>query len=173
MALPSMKNTRGQEEARAALAAESLADSITLSRKQSLGTPKSMTQFNGASASIMDRYIRGRKRHNRRCANEIQKQYQCPFDQCGKYYGSEGSLNLHLRIKHQAGSKTEREKTAKQIVMALQSGQQVPFERLEKINLPPGTLEKVATELGINQQPQPRIRPTVTRPIMTNKPDMR
>ena len=70
----------------------------------------------------MDRYISGRKRHNRRCANEIEKSYQCPFDDCGKLYGSEGSLNLHLRLKHKAGSKTEREKTAKQIVMALKTG---------------------------------------------------
>ena len=86
-----------------------------MTRKQSLGTPKS--QLN--SISNLDRYISGRKRHNRRCANEISKGYQCPFDDCGKFYGSEGSLNLHLRLKHQAGSKTEREKTAKQIVMAL------------------------------------------------------
>ena len=87
---------------------------MNLSRKQSLlETPKSMTQGNVASMSAIERYISGRKRHNRRCANEIEKQYQCPFDECGKLYGSEGSLNLHLRLKHKAGSKTEREKTAK------------------------------------------------------------
>jgi hypothetical protein len=89
-----------------------------MSRKQSLETPKSIGQ-NNAISSAFERYISGRKRHNRRCANEIEKSYQCPFDDCGKYYGSEGSLNLHLRLKHKAGSKTEREKTAKQIVMAL------------------------------------------------------
>ena len=49
----------------------------------------------------------------RRCANEIRKSYVCPYEKCGKTYGSEGSLNLHLRLKHNAGSKTEREKAAK------------------------------------------------------------
>jgi len=73
-----------------------------------------------------DRYISGRKKHMRRCANEIEKTYQCPYPQCAKHYGSEGSLNLHLRLKHNAGSKTEREKTAKQLVMALQTGQNLP-----------------------------------------------
>jgi len=73
-----------------------------------------------------DRYVSGRKKHMRRCANEIEKTYQCPYAQCGKHYGSEGSLNLHLRLKHNAGSKTEREKTAKQLVMALQTGQNLP-----------------------------------------------
>jgi len=64
----------------------------------------------------------------RRCANEIQKSYPCPFGECGKLYGSEGSLNLHLRLKHGAGSKTEREKAAKQLVLALKSGQDYPVQ---------------------------------------------
>ncbi len=37
---------------------------------------------------------------------------QCPYADCGKIYGSEGSLNLHIKIKHNGGNKTEREKTA-------------------------------------------------------------
>ena len=37
---------------------------------------------------------------------------QCPYADCGKYYGSEGSLNLHIKIKHNGGNKTEREKIA-------------------------------------------------------------
>ena len=80
----------------------------------------------------------------RRCANEIQKTYQCPYASCAKHYGSEGSLNLHLRLKHNAGSKTEREKAAKQLVWALKSGQDFPVQQLQKINLPPGTIEKAA-----------------------------
>ena len=59
----------------------------------------------------------------RRCANQIEKRFDCPYDNCGKHYGSEGSLNLHMKIKHNAGSKTEREKVAKQVVQALQCGQ--------------------------------------------------
>lgn len=49
----------------------------------------------------------------RRCANEIVKSFKCPYGGCEKVYGSEGSLNLHMKIKHNAGSKTEREKAAK------------------------------------------------------------
>lgn len=60
-----------------------------------------------------DRYKSGRKKHFRRCANEISKSYTCPYSSCGKNYGSEGSLNLHMKQKHNAGSKTEREKLAK------------------------------------------------------------
>lgn len=98
----------------------------------------------------------------RRCANEIRKSYVCPYEKCGKTYGSEGSLNLHLRLKHNAGSKTEREKAAKQLVFALKSGQDFPVSEFQKIKLPPGTLEKAAYQLGFevfpkeegNQQPK-------------------
>jgi len=40
-----------------------------------------------------------RKRH-RRTANEISRHYVCPIEDCPKSYGSEGSLNQHLKIKH-------------------------------------------------------------------------
>lgn len=46
-----------------------------------------------------------------------------------------------MKIKHNAGSKTEREKTAKQLVYAIQNGLDVPAS----INLPPGTIEKAAS----------------------------
>ena len=50
-----------------------------------------------------------------------------------------------MKIKHNAGSKTERDKTAKQLVYALQNGLVVPAS----INLPPGTIEKAASQLGV------------------------
>lgn len=68
---------------------------------------------------MTDRYKSGRKKHFRRCANEIAKSYTCPYNNCGKLYGSEGSLNLHMKQKHNAGSKTEREKYAKEILYSL------------------------------------------------------
>jgi hypothetical protein len=40
-----------------------------------------------------------RKRH-RRNANEITRHYKCPLSDCPKSYGSEGSLNQHIKIKH-------------------------------------------------------------------------
>ena len=40
-----------------------------------------------------------RKRH-RRTAQEIHRHYPCPVEECPKSYGSEGSLNQHLKLKH-------------------------------------------------------------------------
>lgn len=54
----------------------------------------------------------GRKKHNRRTANEIDRNCPCPYAKCEKFYGSEGSLNLHIKIKHRGGNKTDREKIA-------------------------------------------------------------
>ena len=40
-----------------------------------------------------------RKRH-RRTATEIARHYRCPVEDCPKSYGSEGSLNQHIKLKH-------------------------------------------------------------------------
>jgi hypothetical protein len=60
---------------------------------------------------------RQRKKHERRIANEIEREFTCPYQCCEKQYGSEGSLNLHIKIKHNGGNKTDREKNAKSIVV--------------------------------------------------------
>jgi hypothetical protein len=39
------------------------------------------------------------KRH-RRTASEISRHYKCALASCQKSYGSEGSLNQHIRLKH-------------------------------------------------------------------------
>ena len=65
-----------------------------------------------------ERYQSGRKKHNRRKADEIERGRRCPYAKCNKTYASEGSLNLHIKIKHNGGNKTEREKIAKTIVFA-------------------------------------------------------
>jgi hypothetical protein len=39
------------------------------------------------------------KRHRRR-ATLIDRHYQCPLQTCSKNYGSEGSLNQHMKLKH-------------------------------------------------------------------------
>lgn len=90
-----------------------------------------------------ERYSSGRKKHNRRCANDIERQFKCPYSKCEKYYGSEGSLNLHIKIKHNGGNKTDREKIAKSIVFAKANGLSLP-DNME-LNLPPGSVEKAAT----------------------------
>ena len=40
-----------------------------------------------------------RKRH-RRTATEIARLFKCPVADCHKSYGSEGSLNQHMKLKH-------------------------------------------------------------------------
>jgi regulator of replication initiation timing len=41
-----------------------------------------------------------RKKRFRRTADEIERHYRCPIDTCQRSYGSEGSLNQHLKLKH-------------------------------------------------------------------------
>jgi hypothetical protein len=111
-------------------------------------------QDNGRSSDFYERYRSGRKRHLRRCANEIAKEFVCPYSDCGKIYGSEGSLNLHMKIKHNAGSKTEREKYAKDLVIALTTSNGVAPIPSKPINLPitlpPGMIEKKAKQIGVD-----------------------
>lgn len=97
------------------------------------------------------RYLHnGRKRHNRRCADEIQKGFTCPYEQCCKVYGSEGSLNLHIKLKHNGGNKTDREKIAKSLVYAKATGLNLPTEQLTaQLNLPPGIIYMAAEQAGI------------------------
>lgn len=88
----------------------------------------------------------GRKKHNRRTAGEIPRSYVCPYLTCEKTYGSEGSLNLHVKIKHGGGNKTDREKMAKTLVLLKLKGQEIP---VVNINLPPGVLEQAALEANV------------------------
>jgi hypothetical protein len=52
-----------------------------------------------------------------------------------------------MKLKHNAGSKTEREKLAKSLVWAYSNGNDL--NKQANINLPPGTIEKAAKSLGI------------------------
>lgn len=65
----------------------------------------------------LETQIKPRKK-KRRTAKEIQKNYmvraahQCPYSHCKKRYGSNVSLNLHIKRSHNGGNKSEREKYA-------------------------------------------------------------
>lgn len=97
-----------------------------------------------------ERYSSGRKKHHRRCANDIERRYKCPYQKCEKFYGSEGSLNLHIKIKHGGGNKTDREKIAKSIVFAKANGINMSAESLlGELNLPPGAVERAAAQVGV------------------------
>eukprot|EP01017_Pseudomicrothorax_dubius_P046117 TRINITY_DN8080_c0_g1_i1.p1 TRINITY_DN8080_c0_g1~~TRINITY_DN8080_c0_g1_i1.p1 ORF type:complete len:174 (-),score=38.58 TRINITY_DN8080_c0_g1_i1:227-748(-) len=52
------------------------------------------------------------KKKNRRVASQIDRSHACPYEGCNKVYGSDVSLNLHIKLKHNGGNKTEREKLA-------------------------------------------------------------
>jgi hypothetical protein len=116
------------------------------------GTDMIMMMIEGEDGSIgsgNNWYQSGRKRHFRRCNNEIAKSYRCPYGTCPKTYGSEGSLNLHMKIKHAAGSKTDREKYARDLVVAIRGGADLSAADLEAMKtLPPGLLEECAKEIG-------------------------
>jgi hypothetical protein len=43
-----------------------------------------------------------RRKRMRRTAVEIARHYVCNIDKCNKSYGSEGSLNQHIKIKHRS-----------------------------------------------------------------------
>jgi hypothetical protein len=55
---------------------------------------------------------------------------------------------LHIKIKHNGGNKTDREKIAKSIVFAQANGINLP-ENFD-LNLPPGSVEKAASQVGVN-----------------------
>jgi hypothetical protein len=40
------------------------------------------------------------EKRRRRKALGISRRYGCPVQDCGKSYGSDGSLNQHIRLKH-------------------------------------------------------------------------
>ena len=51
------------------------------------------------SKNFVNDLYTNRKRH-RRGKNEIKRSFMCIYPGCGKTYGSEGSLNQHIKIKH-------------------------------------------------------------------------
>ena len=55
--------------------------------------------------------LKNRKK-NRRLAAQIEKSFECPYERCYRVYGSDVSLNLHIKLKHSGGNKTDREKLA-------------------------------------------------------------
>jgi len=42
----------------------------------------------------------------------MSKIHLCPYTNCNKNYGTDVALNLHIKIKHNGGNKTERERAA-------------------------------------------------------------
>ena len=60
-----------------------------------------------------DEYTGGKgMKRSRRSAFEVDKNYPCPYPNCYKNYATEVSLNLHIKIKHNGGNKSERDRAA-------------------------------------------------------------
>ena len=56
-----------------------------------------------------------RKKHIRRCAKELQKEFPCLYN-CGKEYATDAARNMHMRDKHNEVTKTERDRKAREII---------------------------------------------------------
>ena len=41
-----------------------------------------------------------KRKRFRKTAAEINRHFRCPIESCQKAYGSEGSLNQHIKLKH-------------------------------------------------------------------------
>ena len=112
-----------------------------------------------------------RKHHDRRPANLIAKVFQCPYRNCGKTYGSDGSLNLHIKKKHNGGSKTDREKLAKTIIVAFMKGHLSQVIDKIDLNLPPGTISKAARKYGLNDQVEKQVLQQIYHRLQTKQED--
>ena len=56
-----------------------------------------------------------RKKHHRRCAKELKKEFPCLYN-CGKEYATDAARNMHMREKHNEVTKTERDRKARDII---------------------------------------------------------
>jgi hypothetical protein len=41
----------------------------------------------------------------KRIRKPSQRRFKCPYEQCGRLYDTSVSLNLHMKLKHNAGTK--------------------------------------------------------------------
>ena len=56
-----------------------------------------------------------RKKHVRRCAKELAKEFPCLYN-CGKEYATDAARNMHMREKHNEVTETERDRKAREII---------------------------------------------------------
>lgn len=56
-------------------------------------------QNSNKSLNIIESYRK--KKRNRRKKSEINSIYNCSFNNCNKSYPTKGSLNMHIKLKHQ------------------------------------------------------------------------
>jgi hypothetical protein len=75
---------------------------IKLSKKINSENNKNSPLENGDKKDKMSKIeLYRKKKRKRRKKNEIKNIYNCAFSNCGKSYPSKGSLNMHIKLKHQ------------------------------------------------------------------------
>lgn len=105
-----------------------------------------------------ERYKQGmsnkiRKFTHRKKNEDLERNQTCPYESCSKVYNTECALSNHIKLKHNGGTKTDRENLAKGLIMfKLQGGLKMPDKQL-KYNLPPGIIRSMAKEL-IDEKPE-------------------
>lgn len=97
---------------------------------------KEVQELDDAEKEWTNIWTQKSKKKIRRTSDMIEKTFTCPFDRCTRNYGSDVSLNLHMKLKHNSGTKTERENLAKEICLAEERGVRVKIT----LNFPPGYL---------------------------------
>ncbi|CAG9315096.1 unnamed protein product [Blepharisma stoltei] len=55
-------------------------------------------RFQKRLSNLEESLSNGKKKRHRRTADKIERHYTCPI--CGKSYGSEASVNNHVKLKH-------------------------------------------------------------------------
>jgi hypothetical protein len=75
-------------------------DASILLQLASSGASINTTTKNSNSACAHTNTSKPKRKRHRRKACEIDRKYACPHHNCDKRYGSEDSLNLHIRLKH-------------------------------------------------------------------------
>lgn len=71
-----------------------------VNERNELSTRFSKLEKKGFEIRVGERSEDHRKKRFRRTADEIERHYRCPVETCQRSYGSEGSLNQHLKLKH-------------------------------------------------------------------------
>ena len=73
----------------------------TLSHKEDLiNKLKKIRESSEQVLSSFEEKNGNKKKRHRRSAQEVDRHFHCPILKCDKSYGSEGSLNQHIKQKH-------------------------------------------------------------------------
>ena len=134
------------------------------------GQIKSLHAINSGKLGRQTRVSEASKRVRRK-ASEIDRKFLCPRPGCGKRYGSDDSLNLHIRLKHkhenppQFGVLDKKKRgrveegkpaastaaaTASTSVMADKSSKDKPVEMFTSPPLPPPPLPSASSTTALS-----------------------